>query len=96
MITSAWIETHESGFELWIEDDEQDGAACYPMRAEAADELYASVRSTIGEWIAEREEARRTAPVASYDPSEAYDPTNPKHPGYYDGITLSWEWREGK
>ena len=53
------------------------------VRLEDPEQLYDAVKGGIGPWLRERDEALRTLPVASYDPREAYDPSDPKHPDWH-------------
>jgi hypothetical protein len=60
------------------------------------DAFYDQVRSRIGPYLRERDEARRTAPVAAYDAREAYDLSDPKHPDFHSVHADIWDARDGK
>lgn len=94
---SIKVECEEDGFWLVVETDEQVWTQ-FGLRARIEDPeaLYDAVRSEIGPWLQEREDARRTLPVASYDPSDAYDPTDPKRLDYHWTHDRVWDSRAGK
>jgi hypothetical protein len=60
------------------------------------DAFYDSVRSGIGGYLRERDEARGTLPVAAYDAREAYDLSDPKHPEFHSVHADIWDARDGK
>lgn len=74
---SVWIQGQEDGYHLIVETDEGDRIN---IRVQGvADELLAAVKETVGEWVAEREDARATWPGrVTQDDLEAYPPGDPK------------------
>lgn len=97
---SIKIESDERGFELHIlvdEDPVLSDSGWMVLNVHAiADELYDAVRSEIGPWLQEREDARRTLPVAAMDVSDGYDLTDPKHPDWHSVHADLYDSREGK
>lgn len=72
------VESDERGFELHIRDDE---GKWYVFNVHAlAETLHNTVRSTIGPWLAEAAEARRTMPT--YDDDEGPWPGEPAEDYY--------------
>lgn len=69
---------------------------------DVAEQLYDSVRATIGPWLRERDEAEReylqNARVFACDPDESggYDVSDPKHPAFHSTHADIWDMREGK
>ena len=55
--------------------------------------FYDAVKAGIGPWLRERDEARRTAPVAS---EGAYELSDPKHPDFHSIHSNIWDARDGK
>lgn len=74
---SIVIEGDEDGFHLIIETDEGDRIN---IRVQGvADELLTAVKGTVGEWVAEREDARATRPGrVTQESLEGYDLSDPK------------------
>lgn len=74
---SIAVEGDEDGFHLIVETDEGDRIN---LRVQGvADELLIAVKETVGEWIAEREDARATWPGrVTQDDLEGYDLSDPK------------------
>jgi hypothetical protein len=86
------IESDERGFELhvWVDEipysRDDDGHMVVNIQNVDLDAFYDQVRSRIGPYLRERDEARRTAPVRfECDPDESggYDLSDPKHPDWH-------------
>lgn len=65
------------------------------------DAFYDSVKARIGPYLRERDEARRTAPVALAGadtdwPQTVYDSSDPKHPDFHSIHADIWDSRAGK
>ncbi len=91
--THIEIDSDESGFFLsvYAEGERHD------FRIEGLQErLYDQTRARIGPWLREREDARRTLPMAYIDGSGAYDLSDPKHPEFHSIHADIWDMREGK
>lgn len=81
------IECEENGFHLVV-----DGETWLIADPEA---LYDHVKAVIGPWLYERDMAKATMPLG-YDPREAYDLSDPKHPDFHSVHADIWDAREGK
>jgi hypothetical protein len=90
---SMKIDDDEGRFLLVIETDEGD-------RIEVnfhsiALEFEAEVRKELRPYALEAEHARATM-APSYDPADAYDPDDTKHPMFHALVSEMWDNRKGK
>lgn len=63
------------------------------------DAFYTSVKSGVGGYLRERDEARRTAPGTTtwtWDADTPYDLSDPKHPEFHSIHADIWDARDGK
>jgi hypothetical protein len=96
------IECEEDGFHIIIDGDSIDPeyqAGQYGWKIEDPEALYDAVKGAIGPWLRERDEARRTLPVAFVcDPDESggYDLSDPKHAAFHSTHVALWDERDGK
>ncbi len=102
---SITIESDERGFELRVMCDNGD-AVVFNIQNIDLDAFYDQVKSRIGPYLRERDEALRTAPanltgastdwpVTIYD-SGPYDMSSTKHPRYHSTHADVWDSRDGK
>jgi hypothetical protein len=90
------IETDESGIVLVVSTEDGESHRHAVTDPEA---LYDAVKSAIGPWLYERDQARRTLPSAFYcDPDESggYEISDPKHTNFHSVHADLWDAREGK
>jgi hypothetical protein len=102
--SAVTVESDEKGFELvfTIKDGTEilyEGTA-NTLRLNIQDcdldAFYDQVKARIGPYLRERDEARRTAPMAYIDASGAYDLSDPKHPDHHSVHVDLWDSRDGK
>jgi hypothetical protein len=98
---SVRIECEEDGF--WMEVDfsyaphmTEDGRIRFNIHSIDLDAFYDQVKARIGPYLRERDEARRTLPMAVYADSEAYELSDPKHPDFHSVHVDLWDARDGK
>jgi hypothetical protein len=88
------IHEDERGFELHVSSDE--GLFVFNIHGIDLDAFYDQVKARIGPYLRERDEARRTLPMAVYADSEAYELSDPKHPDFHSVHVDLWDARDGK
>lgn len=92
------IETDECGFELHLTDSDGD-THVFNIQAAAVD-LLSAVERTIAPWhregMAVLAEWRAAGAFSAYDPSDAYDLSDPKHPAFHSVHADHYDAREGK
>jgi hypothetical protein len=101
---SITLESDDRGFELHFTVTEEphvdeNGYMVVNIQACDLDAFYDQVRSRIGPYLRERDEARRTLPVAfacDPDESDGYDLSDPKHPEFHSVHADIWDARDGK
>ncbi len=111
---SVKIECDEDGLHLIIDGDSPDPGYTasildYRIQDIDLDRFYENVRNTVGGYLRERDEARRTAPSGVVvairedgtfrcDPDESggYDLSDPKHPDFHSIHADLYDQREGK
>lgn len=91
---SLKIEADERGFVLIVQTDTYEDPLVINIHA-CAVELYDQVRREIRPYVLEMEHARITMPP-SYDPADAYDTDDPKHPMFHETMVGMWDSRPGK
>lgn len=92
------VESDECGFELHVTDTDGD-VHVFNIQAAAVD-LLSAVERTIAPWhregMAVYAEWRAAGAFSAYDPSDAYDLSDPKHPRYHSVHADMWDARAGK
>ena len=84
------IESEEDGFWLHIWSDQYSKR----FRITDLDAFYDQVRSRIGPYLRERDEALASRPVPLYD--GGYEMSDPKHPEFHSVHADIWDARDGK
>ena len=96
---AIFVECDEDGFWLNITEAEI-GTTAY--RISDPEAFYDHVKTAIGPWLYERDEARRTLHNAeawhtvAEDLRGAYDTSDPKHPDFHSVHADLYDSREGK
>lgn len=89
------IEIDEGGFWLYVRMED---GSCHGYPIHDPETLYDQVRSRIGPWLRERDEAERLYQVFNCDPDESggYDISDPKSPNHHSVMAEIFDSREGK
>ena len=97
---SIRIESDERGFEMYLRVDEEpevDENGWFRVNVHAcALQLLREAQTNIGPWAAEAESVKRVFDRErdSYDPREAYEISDPKHPDFHSVHADIWDARE--
>jgi hypothetical protein len=98
---SVTVESDERGFELHFTVTEEphvdeNGHMVVNIQNVDLDAFYDQVKSRIGAYLRERDEARWTMPRVLPDEASAYLTSDPKHPAYHSTHADIWDARDGK
>jgi hypothetical protein len=93
---SVSVESDEGRTALVFVDEDSGVQLTVNIHDTDLDAFYDQVKARIGSYLRERDEARRTLPVAAYDAREAYDLSDPKHPDFHSVHADIWDMRDGE